>query len=211
MPWLTENRERLAQFRAGDPSTLGEVYSQYATGLARSLAEGITIMVDGAAHRFKGAASAFDLDDIVQEAFIRAFNESARNAYDGLRAFHPWLVTIARNLLVDRFRQGTRTAALFASMELTDEPVDENPEDQLAQAQLKRAYADFVASLDEQSRILIRMRFEQNDTRRTVTEATGLSAMQVRSREAQLRKRFFQVLLALGYAASVLVLLLGGT
>lgn len=49
-----------------------------------------------------------DLEVLVQNTFVRAFSPSARAAYDGLRPFGSYLVTIARNLLIDEARARNR-------------------------------------------------------------------------------------------------------
>jgi RNA polymerase sigma factor (sigma-70 family) len=209
MAWLTENRERLLRFRAGEAGVQGEVYSIYAPALARTLGEGLVITVDARTYRFNGFAAAFDLDDVVQETFIRAFSESARNAYDGIRPFRTWLLAIAKNLLIDRFRQAKRTTSLFTMLEPETAEGSSSPavspENNAIDAQLRRTYSEFMATLDERSRTLIRLRFEESETRRAVTEATGLSAMQVRSRESQLRKKLFDLFKTLGYGSAVLL------
>ena len=41
----------------------------------------------------------------MQEAFRRAFEERARSAYDGLRPYRRYLLTITRNLVIDQLRK----------------------------------------------------------------------------------------------------------
>src|SRR3954447_20532861 len=101
--WLIEDRERLKRFRAGEATVLAEVYALYSPGIALALSNEMTVTVNGAHYRFRGTVSAFDVDDLLQETFVRAFGEQARLSYDGLRPFRAYLLTIARNLLVDRF------------------------------------------------------------------------------------------------------------
>lgn len=204
MPWLTEDPERLKRFRNGDPAMLGLVYSAYAPVLGRILTSGLTVSVDRHAYRFSGVSSPFELDDVVQETFMRAFGETARMAYDGERPFRHYLVAIAKNLLIDRFRRARRTRALF--VELDDSHAQDtdpewektNPEAQASDGELRRAYDDFMASLDAPTRTLVRLRFEENETRRVVTQKTGFSDMQIRARETALRKRFFRLLRTIG-------------
>ena len=54
--------------------------------------------------RFGGYAQPFDLDNALQETFVRAFKESARVGYDGLHPYKNYLLAIARNLVLDEFR-----------------------------------------------------------------------------------------------------------
>ena len=56
------------------------------------------------AHRLPGVADE-EVMDVVQEVFLKAFIESARLQYDGLRPYGPLLRQITRNLLIDRARR----------------------------------------------------------------------------------------------------------
>ncbi len=53
-----------------------------------------------------------ELEDLIQEVFVRAFSEKGRLAYDGLRDYEPYICTIARNLLIDRARKQGREVPL---------------------------------------------------------------------------------------------------
>lgn len=210
MPWLTEDAERLRRFREGDTAMLAQVYSTYAPILGRALMAGITVNARAGSFHFGGVRSPFELDDLVQETFIRAFGDEARRAYDGVRPFRHYLTGIAKNLLVDDHRRAWR-------MRLVDEdeapPADPkwpltNPERQASDAELRRVYGDLMATLDEPTREVVRLRFEEQVPRNVVTERTGLGEMQIRAREASVRKRFFRILrvaglLSLPWAASL--------
>jgi len=55
-----------------------------------------------------GLLTKADLADIVQDVFIHAFSEIARRQYDGRREYGPFLLTIARNVVVDWVRRRNR-------------------------------------------------------------------------------------------------------
>lgn len=203
-------------FRRGEKAVLAEVYTMYAAPLFRRLMVGFTVDVDGKPYRFAAVTSAFDLDDVVQETFVRAFSDSARASYDGVRPYRHYLAAIAKNLLVDRFRQARRLAECFTAMashERVREGLEEREleaEARILNSELRSAYATFMASLDEPSRQLVRLRFESQASRQRVSEATGLSAMQIRAREKRLRGRLLRMLRGFGHLASWLILFARG-
>src|SRR3989441_3577386 len=82
----------IAAWQGGDEQAAAELVRRHARALARFLAAA-------------GAPDA-DLDDLVQETFIRAFRAVAR--FRGQCQFRTWLLTIGGNVLKDaarRFRQ----------------------------------------------------------------------------------------------------------
>jgi RNA polymerase sigma factor (sigma-70 family) len=50
-----------------------------------------------------------EVEDLAQETFLRAYRHLA--GFDTSRKFSAWLLAIARNLLVDRFRKNSQAAA----------------------------------------------------------------------------------------------------
>lgn len=82
----------IAAWLRGDEQAAAELVRRHTRALARFLA--------GA-----GALEA-DLDDLVQEAFIRAFRGAAR--FRGQCQFRTWLLTIGGNVLKDAGRKATR-------------------------------------------------------------------------------------------------------
>lgn len=87
-----DDAELIAAWLAGDESAATELVRRHARALARFLA--------GA-----GAPEA-DLDDLVQEAFIRAFR--ALGSFRGQCQFRTWLLTIGGNALKDLGRRVAR-------------------------------------------------------------------------------------------------------
>jgi len=90
----------------------------------------------------------------------------------------------------------------------------ETPEEAASRGQLKALYQRFKASLSDRDRQLFELRFEHNETRATVSEALGLSAMQVRTRESKLRAALYDSLLEAGFedmVAAALVFLLASS
>src|SRR5216110_2859333 len=92
----------IAAWRGGDEPAAAEVVRRHARALARFLA--------GA-----GALEA-DVDDLVQETFIRAFRALAR--FRGRCRFRTWLLTIGGNVLKDAHRRARRATVIPLPEEL---------------------------------------------------------------------------------------------
>src|SRR6266480_6313275 len=82
----------IAAWQAGDEQAAAELVRRHARALARFLAGG-------------GAREA-DVDDLVQETFIRAFR--AVDKFRGQCQFRTWLLTIGGNVLKDAGRRAAR-------------------------------------------------------------------------------------------------------
>jgi RNA polymerase sigma-70 factor (ECF subfamily) len=83
----------IAAWQRGDEQAAAELVRRHARALARFLAGG-------------GAPEA-DIDDLVQEAFIRAFR--ALGTFRGQCSFRTWLLAIGGNVLRDTQRRARRT------------------------------------------------------------------------------------------------------
>jgi RNA polymerase sigma factor (sigma-70 family) len=206
MDWLSEDQERLKRFRQGDRQTLHEVYTHYAPILGRFLVCGFSFTSQGRHVHFRGMSSPFDLDDLVQDTFMRVFAESARMSYDGVQPYIRYLKTTAKNLLIDSYRLQKRKSAVF--VEVSDDIAEgqhqdctaQDPELEAQESQLKKIYQDFKDSLDPRSQTVWLMRFEKKQTRQKTQEITGLSSMQLRTLEVKLKKKLLKKLKKSGYS-----------
>jgi RNA polymerase sigma-70 factor (ECF subfamily) len=219
MSLLIERRELLDRFKRGERRALEEVYRHYVPEVAAFLQRGFTFQSAGRTLRFSGFQQPFDLDNALQETFTRAFRESARLGYDGLRSYKNYLLAIARNLVLDELR--TREVAMSPFLERLDTsgPVDvgdgeeaapvaavgdgpaagASAEHELLKRELGRLYADFVARLDARDRSFFRHRFEEQRTQVEAGAASGLSHMQARTLEKRLRRAFLEFMRSNGY------------
>ena len=210
MTLLATQRELLGRFRAGEKPALEEVYRHYAPAVAAFLAKGFIFRSGEKMLRFAGYSEPFDLDNTLQETFLRALRPSARAAYDGVRPYKQYLFTIARNLVVDQLRGrevafGDATDVLaadeagaqtLASAECVGLPGSEGA---LLREELGRLYAAFVGALSERDRAFFEARFEAEGTQVDAGRAVGLSHMQSRSLEKKLRTRFLAYMQVRGY------------
>lgn len=122
-------------------------------------------------------SSRADAEDLTQQTFERALRAWGR--FDSSRAsVSTWLMTIARNLLIDHYRQDR--SRLFDSVDVVDArgelvqesgtPIDLGLEPELATA---------IGELGERERELIALRFGGDLTGPEIAELTGLSLANV--------------------------------
>ncbi len=86
-----EVADLVARAQDGDPSAFGEIYDRYSDTVYRYIY-----------FRVNNAQLA---EDLASETFLRALRRISSFSWQG-RAFGAWLVTIARNLVVDHFKSG---------------------------------------------------------------------------------------------------------
>src|SRR5262245_9496089 len=110
MPIFREDRDLLRRFREGDRAALEKVYWAYVGTVVKILRFGFSVPTRGV--HVPGAAHGEELGDLVQEVFTRAFSKSAREAFDGLRDYGPYLSQLTRNLRVDRLRAQGREISM---------------------------------------------------------------------------------------------------
>lgn len=178
MPLLRADPLLLAAFRAGDRRALDSVYRSYVPGVDayfRSLA------------RSTGSGQFLQLamQDLLQEAFIRAFSPASRRAYDASRDFLPYLKTIARNCFIDaiRKRRSERPpveAFVFGSAELTcGETYD---------VEVLAALEAYLSELPTALKGVYEQRFVLGRSQVVACDALGLSRRTLRTREDRLRR-----------------------
>src|SRR5262249_10922972 len=119
---LAGDRELLDAFRRGDREALARVYHHYVDAVARLVRYGFLLETRNL--RISGARDVDAENEIIQDVFVRAFGERARLGYDGIRPYRPYLLRIAKNLLVDQAR--SRGHAMLALSDDADE-VDDAP------------------------------------------------------------------------------------
>ncbi len=213
---LMEDRAWLDAYRAGRPDALEAVYARYAARVVALLRGGFSFSSQGATFRFAGYRSALELQEAVQEVFARAFSPAARQGYSGLRPFEPYLLGIARNLVIDDFRRRRRELALFTP-EGQDDALDRidpahlehapisawtqqrrSPEQALLQRELEALVASFVASLEGEHRTLTDLLFIQRRPQREVADLMGVDRNHVRKLAREVRLKLLRALKSAG-------------
>jgi len=193
LPIFDNNRELLERFRRGDRAALAEVYYFYVDDVATLARRGFTMESSG--HVYVRGADRDGERELVQDTFTRAFAEKARLAYDGLHPYRPYLLRITKNLMIDRYRSEQRghgvgdideILASNAALAGTDAPPDLHWQTLLAAAR------EHVATLDEECRRLIKLRFEEELSQDDTAAKMGCTRRRVRTVEdkvlASLRK-----------------------
>jgi RNA polymerase sigma factor (sigma-70 family) len=169
----------LRGFRGGDREALSCVYRLCARdvelGVRRALAS-LRLL------------SAANLADIVQEVFLRAFSRNARLSYDGQRDYKPYVLAIARNVVVDWTRRVGREIPTSDLLEMMAgdtaeaDPGDVSPFPPAA-VSLVTAY---VHSLPPDLRAVHHRRFVLAEPQRQAAAALGISRQSLRTREQKL-------------------------
>jgi len=189
MPELFADRKLLAAFRAGQSDALTRVYESYAPAVGSFLSS-------------LGVRCRADLEDMVHETFIRAFSEQARLDFDGVRPYEPFLLTIARNLLLDSRRRQTAAPTEpdeLSTLEEKRAPPAPDPGRVAECRELEHLLTQLVAGLEPLERRLLELRYEQHLGQEQTAQHLGLSRQQVRTREKRLRARIYDTLCASGY------------
>ena len=135
----------IAAWRGGDEQAAAELVRRHARALARFLA--------GA------GASGADLEDLVQEALIRAFR--AVDRFRGQCQFRTWLLTIGGNVLKDHGRR----AARYKVVPLTDDEGliarDGDPHERAEAGEVEARLAVGVGQLPRLQREVFMLRAQQ--------------------------------------------------
>lgn len=189
MTLFGDKPELLVSFREGERGALAEVFHHYIDAVDAVIRNGCQA---GPQARAPGIRDADEGRGLVHEVFQRAFSSKARRAFDGARPYRPYLLTIARNALIDHWRRRGRTDRWLVDEEAvqeadlaTEEPATEEDLDFKARLEATRA---FVAGLPRAQREFVRLRFEEERSQAELSAQLGLSRWRVRAMESAIRK-----------------------
>lgn len=141
------------------------------------------------------AGSSVEPEDLVQEAFLKAYKNL--DSFDGESGFYTWVYAIARNLAIDEFRKrkydklrvDTPSDELSIESDLsTDEPEREEI------LVLRKA----VAMLPELLRTVVVMKLIDGLTYPEIAEVTGLNEETVKNRMFRARKELAVLMKSMG-------------
>jgi RNA polymerase sigma-70 factor (ECF subfamily) len=186
--------ELLAAFRRGDRAALEEVYWATLDTIERLVWAGVRRAER--ARWIRGGRSS-DVEDLVQDTYVRAFDERARSRYDGLRDFEPYLATIARNVLIDWVRARGELPAGAADDLTAEPPQDEEP---WASEAVMRTVETYLARVPPELKAVHEERYVRGTPQREAAERLGISRQQLRTREQKLRDGLLRVLREHGLA-----------
>ncbi|MEE9383339.1 MAG: sigma-70 family RNA polymerase sigma factor [Nannocystaceae bacterium] len=193
------SKDLLAGFRSGERWALTRIYELNVATIAAILRHGFQFSSRGHHHRFVGYHSAFDFQDALHETFRRAFEPRARQGYDGIRPYGPYLATIARNIVLRSFRArevlfpaiGDDSPDTGGQSEHHHNPLAQtkaSPERALHDAQVRELLKGFLAQLEASDREIVDLRFAQGMSQRDAAKQIGMGRQRIRTRELKLRK-----------------------
>lgn len=198
MTVFEHNRPLLDAFRRGERAALATVYAQSVKAVANLVRLGFTITSSRVTA--PGVRDEARARDLVQEVFVRAFSERARLAYDGVSPFRPWLMRIAKNLMIDEARRAGRVELPGeVSADDAHEVLPVSAEDELLQQRLREATRSYCATLDAEARRFVQLRFEEERSQAEVAEAMHVTRRRVRTLEDMVRDGLRKHLAARGY------------
>ena len=145
----------IAAWQAGDEQAAAELVRRHARTLARFLS--------GA-----GAPEA-DVDDLVQETFIRAFR--AVGKFRGQCRFHTWLLTIGGNVLKDAYRRHRRTRVVPLADDL--QAADGDPHERAVAGEAEARLAAGLERLPRMQREVFLLRAQQGLEYEEIAAALG--------------------------------------
>lgn len=158
---LTKTQTLVFRAKQGEEEALGELYSRHAGRVRHSLAARL------------GGYDAADLEDIVQETFLYAFDVIRRGAFDETASeggFRHWLAKVAVNKARDQFRQRhtkrrgegkerlMRDVLSSSSIELDLKSPLARPSEVLRGKELEHKITEALNSLNDRQREVIDLR-----------------------------------------------------
>lgn len=119
-------------------------------------------------------------EDIFQETFVKAIMTIRQGNYTESGKFGAWLARIARNLVIDHFRQEKAEATLSTDDEGVDilnrkELSEHTVEDGIVDLQIRDDVRRLVRELPDQQREVLLMRYYQGLSFKEIAEQTGVS------------------------------------
>ncbi len=153
---LTTDADLVRRYRAGDERSATTLVTRHANAIARFLAG--------------SGASGDEVDDLVQETFVRAFR--ALDGWRGEAQFRTWLFSIASNLRRDRYRRAARGAQLV-SLDGVDLEAGEDPATTLDAREAELALSRGLGTLPRLQREVFLLRAQQGLEYSAIAVALG--------------------------------------
>ncbi len=119
-------------------------------------------------------------DDIFQETFVKAITTIRQGRYTETGKFSAWINRIARNLVIDFFRQEKAEASVSSDDENFDvlnrkELSEDTVEDLMIDNQIRADLRRLIKHLPPTQRQVLVMRYYRNLSFKEIAEATGVS------------------------------------
>lgn len=167
-------------FRRGERWALNEVYKVYFPV--------VSIVVSQGFGGFRGFFNPADRDDAVQNIFASAFEEKARNSYNGLDPYKSFLRGIAQN--VCRRMLEKRTRFHRTDWEAPGATKPESAEEALIGAEARTVIRRFWDELDDPfERDVLQRYFVDGEAEENIAAAVGKTRYRVRKTISTLHRR----------------------
>ena len=216
--FLAKNKNLLESFKKGDRDAMDTVYRHYHRGVTAFLRKGFTFRSGTGHFFFKGIQDPNELKNAVQEVFRRAFEDRARQSYNGVNSFTNWILAIGRNMVINQFRNREIAFSDYIAptderghLTVMDDEITEEfsgilygrpsrPQDSLFEhGELKGLIDSFTEELSEHDRKLLVLRFAEGLGQEETAKLLGSTRMKVRTAESRLRSRLRAYLRNSGY------------
>jgi RNA polymerase sigma-70 factor (ECF subfamily) len=156
--------ELIERWRRGDQTAATELVERHAAALARFAASS-----GGGRHGGREDLET-DIDDLVQDTFIRAFG--ALDGFRGESSFRTWLFSIERRLMLDRRRSVRRRPARVEVQE-GDAATEYDALDSVVANETEGRLRDAVTRLSPTQRHVFVLRVTEGLSYRDIAEAAG--------------------------------------
>ncbi|MCK6208067.1 RNA polymerase sigma factor [Bacillus infantis] len=127
-----------------------------------------------------------DAQDLVQEAFIKIYNQLGK--YDQKGAFSSWLYRVAVNHCMDEFR---KKSSQIKQAEINEASAvnTKHPEVILLKKEKNRQVEKLISTLPEDERIIILLRYANELPYEEIAETTGMPLSMVRNKLHRAKKK----------------------
>lgn len=216
--FLAKNKQLLEAYRRGDREAMDTVYRHYHRGVSSFLRKGFTFRSGQGHFFFRGIADPAELQNATQEIFRRAFEDRARQSYNGINSFTNWVLAIGRNMVINQFRNREVAFSHYISpadarghLAVMDDEITEefsgvlygnkvNSQDAaFEKGELKGLLHAFTSELTEEEQKLLVLRFAEGVGQEETARLLQSTRMKVRTTEGRLRNRLRAYLRKSGY------------
>jgi RNA polymerase sigma factor (sigma-70 family) len=185
---LVENRELLDAYRRGETAAFERIFDLYAPTVSRWVTRGFTYASKDGRARFRGLASPVDVHDAIHEVFRAVFDAPARRSYSGMTPFEGYLFVITKNQVLKKV--GAKAHLFERIADDIDESIASeapSPEEIVAREEERRVVRDYLATLTEEERGFVDLRFSEELPQEAVGDRLGWTRKKVRLKEAAIR------------------------
>jgi RNA polymerase sigma-70 factor (ECF subfamily) len=154
---VADDGELIARYQTGDERAAAELVQRHTAPLARFLA------IQGAPDE--------ELDDLVQDAFFKAFRGLA--SFRGGSTFRTWLLAIGANLLKDRRRQWKKRVVVELTADVPDRSGD--PAAEAEAGWTAERLSDEIGKLARLQREVFLLRAQQGLDYGEIAQGLGIS------------------------------------